>query len=68
MLNLEIDKIEIWPVDLRDFHSCEAKFFSLLDDTEKKRASSFKFEHLRYNYITSHGVQRLLIAQYYPIS
>jgi 4'-phosphopantetheinyl transferase len=37
-----------------------------LDDVEKKRASSFRFEHLRGQYTFAHAFKRQVLSHYFP--
>lgn len=37
-----------------------------LDDSEKKRASMFRFEHLREQYIFAHAFKRRILSHYFP--
>lgn len=39
---------------------------SMLDDSEKKRASMFRFEHLREQYAFAHAFKRRTLSHYFP--
>ena len=56
--------IEVWSIDLRTYEKQESTMRNFLDQTETKKADLFRFEHLRKNYILSHGILRQLLSAY----
>lgn len=54
---------DICVIDLSKYSGQEKVLVEYLDEKEKLRASRFKFDHLRQNYISSHACLRFLLAK-----
>ncbi|MBC7928404.1 MAG: 4'-phosphopantetheinyl transferase superfamily protein [Bryobacteraceae bacterium] len=61
--NLRSD-VHVWTVRIRGDDACVARFRPVLSPQELDRASRFRFENLRRDYLLKHGVQRALLSRY----
>lgn len=61
---LSPSQIHVWAIGLRAPNATHGAYRALLLATEKAQAQKLAFEHLQRSYEVSHGVLRLLLAQY----
>ena len=56
--------VHIWTVWIEPASSVAARFEPLLTPAEKQRSAQFRFDHLRYSFLITRGVLRVLLASY----
>lgn len=64
ILEIRENHVDVW---FADFHQPDLpleRFTAILDDTERSRMASFKFEHLRHQFAYAHGLLRMLLSRY----
>lgn len=58
------DAIEVFAVNLKNLDPYLPKLITYLSEKEKNQANEFRFEHLKSNYVSSHGVLRILLGNF----
>jgi 4'-phosphopantetheinyl transferase len=61
---LSSDEVQIWTMPTNASSGVVAYFEGVLDEDEAKRASRFRFSHLRDSFVITHGVLRYLLGRY----
>jgi 4'-phosphopantetheinyl transferase len=61
------NSLDLYAIDLSSYLDEENFLIELLDESEKKRAYGFKFDHIRRRFIVSHALLRSLLSQYIQI-
>jgi len=67
-IDIEPSAIDFWRVLLPAHRSRLGLMHELLDDHERGRADSFRFEHLRERYILRHGLLRMILSVYLDVA
>lgn len=62
------DDVHVWTVRIRGDDACVDRFRAALSKQELERASRFRFENLRRDYLLKHGVQRALLSRYLDVA
>ncbi len=62
--DLSKNQVHVWQVKTSDFYNKVKEFECLLNETEKKRVSQFKYEDSKNNFIVCRGALRFLLSQY----
>jgi len=63
-LSLDDTSVHVWLVDIDQMTPYLADLAALLDETELQRAERFPFELHRIEYVTAHGILRVLLGSY----
>jgi 4'-phosphopantetheinyl transferase len=58
------DQLDVWRLRLSLHRELLQQFEPMLDDSQRQRASEFRFPELRERYILRHGLLRLVLACY----
>src|SRR5438045_1094539 len=59
-----MNQVDIWIVNIPQLNNEEEYLYSLLNESEKKRANAFVTPLLKSRYTIAKGVLRLLLAEY----
>jgi 4'-phosphopantetheinyl transferase len=66
--DLEGRTVHVWPIRTEAPSAVAERFELLLGTDEKSRAGRFRFDHLRYSFVITRGVLRILLGHYLHVS